>query len=117
MLGHLAFHLNAGLVKPGDVPRMDDYVAMMLDQEARAYIQAWNDALEAAVKQNNDKPLKPGQIGTLMLNMRYRFAFLKALRQPTDKIHLEENGVIEDSESNAKAIVTALKSSSVADIQ
>ena len=69
--------LNAGITNPGNVPRMDDYVAMMLDQEARAYIRAWNDALDTAVKQNKDKPLKPAQIGTLMLNMRYRFAFLK----------------------------------------
>jgi hypothetical protein len=86
----LAFHLNAGQVvtKPGDVSHLNDYIEAMLDQ-----------------------------IADLMLNLRYRFAFLRALRQPTDKIQLEQNGVIEESESNAKAITTALKSSSLADIQ
>jgi hypothetical protein len=119
VLGHLAFHLNAGKViaKPGDVSHLNDYIAAMLDQEARAYIQAWNDALNAAVQQNNDKPLTPHQIADLMFNLHYRFAFLKALRQPTDKIQLEQNGVIEENESNANAITTALKSSSLADIQ
>ena len=119
VLGHLAFHLNAAkiTVKPGEAPHLNDYVEAMLDQEARAYIQAWNDTLDAAVRQNNDKPLTPRQIANLMMNMRYRFAFLTALRQPTDKIHLEPNGLIEESESNAKAIASSLKSSSVADIQ
>jgi hypothetical protein len=119
VLAHLAFHLKAGRVtaEQGGAFNLNDYVAAMLDQEARAYIQAWNDALDAAVRQNNDKPLTPRQIANLMFNMRYRFAFLTALRQPTDKIHLEQNGVIEESESNAKGIVTALKGSSVADIQ
>jgi hypothetical protein len=119
VLGHLAFHLQAGKVaaKPDGALNVNDFVAAMLDQEARAYIQSWNDVLDAAVQQNNDEPLRPRQIANLMLNLRYRFAFLAALRQPTDKIRLEQNGVIEESEANAKGIATALKSSSVADIQ
>jgi hypothetical protein len=120
VLGHLGYHLNAGKVigKPGgNVSNLNDYIVGMLDQEARAFIQAWNDALDAAIQQNNDKPLTPRQIADLMLNLRYRFAFLKALNLPTDKIHLEQNGVIEESESNAKAITTVLKSSSLADVQ
>ena len=52
-----------------------------------------------------------------MFNMRYRFAFLTALNQPTDKIHLEQNGVIEESPANVKAIATALAHSRLADIQ
>lgn len=116
VLGHLAFHLNAEKVSPRHLT-MNDYVAAMLDQEARADIQAWNDALDAAVQQNNDQALMPRQIVDLMLNMRYRFALLIALRQPTDQIHLEQNGVIEESASNANAIVTALRSTAVADIQ
>jgi hypothetical protein len=119
VLGHLAFHLDAGkiLAKPGDVPHLNDYIAAMLNQEARAYIHAWNDALEAAVQQNNDKRLTPRQIANFMFNLHYRFAFLKALGQPTDKIHLEQNGVIDDGDSNARAIVAALKDSPIADIQ
>jgi hypothetical protein len=119
VLGHLAFHLQAGkvAVTPGDAAHLDDYIAAMLDQEARAYIQAWNDALDVAVQQNDDKPLTPHQIANFMLNMRYRFAFLAALKQPTEKIRIERNGVIEESESNAKAIATALKHSPLADIQ
>lgn len=117
VIGHLAFHLHAGTVKPGAFPHMNDYVAAMLDQEARAFIQGWNDALDAAVQQNNQKPLTPGLIGTFMLNMRYRFVFLTALNQPTDKVHLEQNGVIEENESNVKSIVTALRHSAIADIQ
>ena len=61
VLGHLAFHLNAEKVSPRHLT-MNDYVAAMLDQEARADIQAWNDALDAAVQQNNDQALMPRQI-------------------------------------------------------
>lgn len=119
VLGHLAFHLDAPKIvtKRGDEAHLNDYVAAILNQEARAYIHAWNDALEAAVQQNNDKPLTPRQIANFMFNLHYRFAFLKALRQPTDKIHLEQNGVIDDGDSNARAIATALKDSALADIQ
>jgi hypothetical protein len=119
VLGHLAFHLDAGKIvtKKGDEAHLNDYIAATLNQEARAYIHAWNDALEAAVQQNNDKPLSPRQIANFMFNLHYRFAFLKALRQPTDKIHLEQNGVIDDDDSNVRAIVAALKDSPIADIQ
>lgn len=119
VLGHLAFHLDVGKIvaKPGDLPHLNDYIAAMLNQEARAYIHAWNDALDAAVQQNNDKPLTARQIANFMFNLHYRFAFLKALRQPTDKIHLEQNGVIDDGDSNAEALVDALKDTPIADIQ
>jgi len=52
VLGHLAFHLDAGKIvaTPGDASHLDDYIVAMLDQEARAYIHAWNDALDAAVQ-------------------------------------------------------------------
>jgi hypothetical protein len=79
VLGHLAFHLNAGAVKPREFPNLNDYVTAMLDQEARAFIRSWNDALDAAVQQNNGKSLSPQQVAYFMLNMRYRFAFLTAL--------------------------------------
>jgi hypothetical protein len=119
VLGHLAFHPQAGKVPvtSGDRAHLDDYIAATLDQEARAFIQAWNDALDTAIQQNDGKPLTHHQIAIFMLNMRYRFAFLAALRQPTEKIRIEANGVIEESDSNAKAIATALKHSSLADIQ
>ena len=119
VLSHLAFHLEAGkiMAQPGDAPHLNDYIAAMLNQEARAYIHAWNDALDAAVQQNNDRPLSPRQIANFMFNLHYRFAFLRALRQPSDKIHLEQNGVIEDGDFNARAIVAALKDAPIADIQ
>lgn len=118
VLGHLAFHLQAGKVAVApDVAHPNGYIAAMLDQEARAFIQAWNDALDAAIQQNHDKPLTPHQIATFMFNMRYRFAFLAALRQATENIRIEGNGVIEESDSNAKAIANALKHSPLADIQ
>jgi hypothetical protein len=49
VLGHPAFHLNAGAVKPREFPNLNDYVTAMLDQVARAFIRSWNDALDAAV--------------------------------------------------------------------
>jgi hypothetical protein len=117
VLGHLTLHLEAGVLNPRQWPHLNEYIDAMLEQEARAYIQAWNDALAAAVEQNHDNPLKPRQIANFMFNMRYRFAFLTALREGTDKIHLQESGVIEPNESNVKAVAAALKHSSVADIQ
>jgi len=109
VLGHLAFHLR---VAPPPINKLavDDYVAGMLNQEAHAFIQAWNDALDAATQQNHG-PLTAGQIGSLLLNMRYRFAFVTA------DIHLGQGGTIDPNESNVNAIATALKKASVTDIQ
>ena len=115
VLAHLAYHLNTPIPSAKAVG-VDAYVAAMLDTEARAYIQSWNDTLDAAAQQNGAR-LTPQQIATLMLNLRYRFAFYKALNHPTDKIRIEMSGVIEENDGNARAIVTALKTSSVADIQ
>jgi hypothetical protein len=96
---------------------MRSFVEAMLDHEARAYIQAWNDTLDAAVHQNGGQPLRPPQVWSLMLNMRYRFVFTKALAPATNKLEIAPSGVIEESEANAKAIATALETSSIADIQ
>jgi hypothetical protein len=117
VLAHLAYHLATPLPNPKQFPIMKSFVAAMLDHEARAYIQAWNDTLDAAVQQNANRPLTPGQVGNLMLNMRYRFVFTKALAQTTDKLEITPSGVIDETEANTKAVETALETSSIADIQ
>ena len=117
VLGHLAYQLNAGPPNPRGYSDMQAFVSAMVSRDAHAYIQAWNDVLDAAVRANEGRQLTPQQIGGLMLNLRYRFAFTKALQQSDPKLEIAQNGEVLDTDRNAQAIATALRTSAVADIQ
>src|SRR5258708_17059525 len=55
-LGHLAYHLAAGVLDPGKFPRMDEFVRKNLEIDAGAYIQGYNDVMDAAMQTNSGKP-------------------------------------------------------------
>lgn len=119
VLGHLAYHLKTG-EDIGTVAKsmgMQEFMSRRLESEASAFIQGWNDMTDAALTANGGRPLSPQQVASLFMNLRYRFAFAKALQQTDNKLQIAPSGFIEMSAANIGAIVDGLKTSPVADIQ
>jgi hypothetical protein len=136
VLGHLASHLqhrDAMLAMDADMKRQiasmpagagthefgpieKHATAMHIENEAAAYIQGWNDVVDAARTSNAGKPLSVPQAGALLMNLRYRAVFLKAVQAP-DPIHLADSGNIEPDAHNIKALAAVLGTSELPDIE
>lgn len=118
VLGHLAYHLSHN---PRDLLGRqlspDDFIRARIRNEAEAFIQGWNDTVDAAVKANGSKPLAPQQIASMLMQLRYRFAFLMALRQADNKLHISDSGMIESTDANIASIAAVLEKSQLADIE
>jgi len=107
-LGHLAYHLAIEDPSPQGTS-LQVYLRQRLEREAGAFMQGWNNVVDAAVHANGGKPLGSRQVAQLLLNMRYRFALMKAEISP--------NGYIETNPRNIDAIVGVLRVSPLTDIQ
>ncbi|MES2072013.1 MAG: hypothetical protein V4488_16775 [Pseudomonadota bacterium] len=88
-----------------------------LEDEACAYIQGWNDMLEAAASENGGKPISVRQLPKLLMNFRYGQVFVKSLRQPGNSIVLPFSGMIAMDKHNIDAVVEALLSPRITDVQ
>ncbi len=123
VLGHLAYHLHAGESRitraqtTDQTAAMQAFIAERMHVEATAYIQGWNDMIDAATHANRDRPLSPRQVGQLFMNARYRFAFSQALRSSEAPLRLLQSGAIEVNEANTLAIGTVLRHSAIADVE
>jgi len=118
VLGHLAYHLMKKQYPPSIGTRdIHEMVSMQLENEALAFIQGWDDVVDTATQANIGHPLTAQQVGTLLLDLRYRFAFFKAIQQPANKLQILQSGFIEKTDANSKAIALALQSSAIADIE
>jgi len=113
-LGHLAYHLEA---PPIDPRNPQAYVLRKLVEEAYAFAQGWNDVVDAATRQNGGHQLSKRQVAQLLMNMRYRFAFLTAIQQKPQKLELSDDGRVEVNSANMSAIATALANSKITDIE
>jgi hypothetical protein len=135
-LGHLAFHTQKeeqfktdeealkrvtdsndvldGVKRKDLIGPMGRLVDLRLRYEAGAFIQGWNDVYDAAVLENNGNPLSANQVGNLMLNLRNRAVFLKAMN---DHKLFSDSGRIEQTTDNVNAIVSALHDSKIIDIE
>jgi hypothetical protein len=96
---------------------MQAYVAMRLHEEAAGFLQAWNDTLDAAVRDNQGQALSSRQVAQLLLNTRYRFALLTFRMPPEKSLQYALTGAIELSEHNIGVVIERLKTSSVTDIE
>jgi hypothetical protein len=115
-LGHLAYQLGAEAIDPRSFGSPQAYSAKRMQQDAGAFIQGWNDVVDAAVVSNGGKQLTPRQGGQLLMNMRYRSVFLKAIiTEP--KLEMLSSGLIEASAANISSIANALKTSPLADVE
>lgn len=137
VIGHLIFHAktNDEMAKfESNMKRMieersktagqHDYTDLLLlgqrthiENEASAFIQGWNYVVDAATQANGGKTLTVEQVSTLLLNLRYRFPFAKALQLKEGGIQISNTGTIQMNERNTKALATALSTSPMADIQ
>jgi TonB family protein len=134
VLGHLMHHLaypgpdsKAFIPKGfsgGDItqPALQFLNASMAN-EAQCYFQGWNDMIEAAVQENGG-PLTQQQIADIVLNFRYRETFLRAMGLPKttaqstdEKLVLQRSGAIATDDQNVKAMVAALRATSVPDFE
>lgn len=114
-IGHLAYHLKFGEISMSG-PDLKSFLRKMGEQEASAYIQGWNDVVDAAVISNGGKALSPRQGGQLLMNMRYRAVFLKALGQ-AEKLELLSSGKIKSNQKNISSMTSAILTSQIADIE
>ena len=136
-LGHLAYHVqNAAAIQacgehkpnlpksdgdPHDPPvdltaSVQTAVHCMLNYEARADIQGWNDMIAAAVHDHHGEALAPREIADLFMKFRYWYLF-NASMKGTTKLVLPPSGILLDDDHNVTAIVEALGKLSVADVQ
>jgi len=137
VIGHLAFHAKTSDEMARfeeDIKRMvdeklkspgrHDYTDIVLlgtrthiENEASAFIQGWNYMIDAATQDNGGKTLTVDQVSTLLVKLRYRFAFSKALALEEGRIEFIDTGMIPMNERNIKAVAKALSTSTVTDIQ
>ena len=110
VLGHLAEHLEHPFEIPDPRPSREQFLSLVLHDEASAYIAGWN-ALAASL------PGKSSVIrdGSALMNLRYRAVFIHAMDAVPDLIN--EQGQIAPLPANRDAIANALKASPVADFQ
>lgn len=115
-LGHLSEHLASPVSTAAE--SMDSYVAARLMAESKAFVRGWSYVVEAARIQNKGKTITPAQVAGLLMNLRYRFAFMRAM-EPEEGLKLSflADGGIADTDANLAAIKAALEHASIADLQ
>lgn len=134
VLGHLAAHalLDADSKTKADAefneslknmntPGWDATAAIVkamnagLTVEAKAFLQGWNDVIDAATVAHPN--LSPDQIEQLLLNFRYRSYFIQGMQHKPDALVMKPNGRFEASDSNVATFIVQLRDSAMADIQ
>jgi hypothetical protein len=88
-----------------------------MNNEAGAFIKAWNDTVDAAVHENGGKELTVKQAVTVLLNLRYRSVFVKAMESTDHRLTIANNGYVEANQANLAAMVQVLSTSPVYDVQ
>lgn len=119
VLDHLAYHLRTARTAPtpSTTPNPLAFARAKIADEAVADIQGWNDVVDAAEAENSGKPLSPAQVGYLLLSLRYRVIFLKAGKQPSQKLEYAQDGRIELNQKNIDAVAVALANMNLFDIE
>ncbi len=115
--GHLSDHI-AHPISPPTGTDVNAWLKERMNAESRAFLRGWPFVLEAARAKNNGKPLGPAQIGGLLINLRYRFAFLQAMApNSSPKLSILSDGSIPETDANVAAVSAALSHSTIADLQ
>ncbi len=112
-LGHLSYHLENPIDRKTLPDSQDARVNLFVRDEAKAYIQGWNDLIDAEARLKG-RPITTAEAASLLPNFKYRSFFIKAngkqaLVSPDG--HLEPNG------RNLQAMTSALFESDVPDFQ
>jgi hypothetical protein len=116
IISHLLYHIK----NPFDSKKYkthDEFIEAISQDEAKAFIVAWNSMLLSAEK-TNKKPLSIKQFSSLLWNARYRFVYSGAMKSKTqNKLQFSPRYMIELTDSNIISIVEKLSASSLADIE
>ena len=111
VLGHLSYHLDHPLDRKALPTDLGDRANMVVGNEAQAYLQGWNDLIDAEAKLKG-RPITAAEAASLLPNFKYRFFFIKAngkLAEISPDGHLVPNG------RNLRAMTSALFESEVPD--
>jgi hypothetical protein len=103
------------MAKPEDL--MHEWMNIHLERDSAAFIQAWNDMLDAAVQQNSGRTVTVRQAASLLMNLRYRALFINAMNSADHKLQISNSGYIASNETNRNAISAALSNMSLFDLQ
>lgn len=115
-IAHLLHHLRSPL-DPRAHSSRESFMEAALRSEAEAFIHGWNAMLQAAERKNGGNSLSPRQHGQLLMNARYRFAFIGAIKRDGAGLEFSPKGTLAADERNLQAIVAALKDAAHADIE
>ena len=85
----------------------DSYLTASANKNARAFIQGWNDVVDAAVRQNGKRALSMPQLASLMMNLRYRVVFTNPTASTA--INWSPAGTIDPSDHNIAAVAAGLR--------
>jgi hypothetical protein len=112
-LGHLSYHLENPIDRKTLPESQDARVNYVILDEAKAYLQGWNDLIDAEAKLKG-RPVTAAEAASLLPNFKYRSYFIKAagkMAVTSPDGHLPLDG------RNLKAMTSALFESEVPDFQ
>jgi hypothetical protein len=112
-LGHLSYHLENPIDRKTLPDSQDARVNLFVRDEAKAYIQGWNDLIDAEAKLKG-RPITAAEAASLLPNFKYRSFFIKA----NGKLAvISPDGHLESNARNLQAMTSALFESEVPDFQ
>ena len=125
VLAHLVQHLSTAEALAGSTrfPTRESYVNARLEDEASAWIQAWNAMVEDATRRNGERPLSFQQLSQLFLNTRYRGVFGRAMKvepaepQVRETLTFSPSGMLDANKRNIDALVQTLRGARMTDIE
>lgn len=125
VLAHLVHHLGTaeGLASSMKSRTRESYISARFEDEARAWIQAWNATIDDATRRNGERTLSFQQLSQLLLNIRYRGVFERAMKtertenQARETLAFSQSGILDANKRNIDALVQALRGASMTDIE
>jgi hypothetical protein len=119
VLSHLAYHLQEDAVMSKMMTKYrtpDEFADAMVDHEARAHIQAWNDMLDA-IERRQGKKLTASQCGKMLFNLRYRGVLMKAAMDRDNGLQIGEDNRIEPNRRNVAALAKIVSQNTMLEIE
>lgn len=111
VLGSLVWHLQRPAVPP--TTDMQTFIQTNIAKDARAFIQGWNDVVDAAEQENGDRYLTAPQQLSLLENLRYRSVFLD--RAGRRIVAWTSSGAIDPTDQNVAQLAESLRYSNLLD--
>jgi hypothetical protein len=104
VLGAFAFWLQPPAAR--STADMNSFIQAHVERDARAFLNGWNDMIEAATRDNGNKPPTPRQISSLLMNLRYRALFIGDAMK---KLQWANSGRLEPTAGNVGAVAEVLR--------